>query len=106
MKSKLATLVAVALLAGAGSAIAGPRIVTDLAAFRSGPGVTFMPILAIPPNTTVEVRGHVGGWSRVFYAGNMGYVASSLLARPAVIAPVVAVPAAAVVTVPAPAPLF
>ncbi|ATQ68675.1 MULTISPECIES: SH3 domain-containing protein [Methylosinus] len=112
MKSKLATLVAVALLAGAGSAIAGPRIVTDLAAFRSGPGVTFMPILAIPPKTVVEVRGHIGGWSRVVYAGNVGFVASSLLARPAIVAPVVAVPApvvavpAAIVTAPAPAPLF
>lgn len=106
MKSKLALLAAAALLAGAGSAVAGPRIVTDLAAFRSGPGLTYLPVLAIPPNTVVEVRGHIGGWSRVFYAGNVGFVASSLLARPALIAPVVAVTPAVIVTTPAPAPQF
>lgn len=94
MKSKLATaLIAAALVGAAGSALALPRVVTDLAAFRTGPGVGFQPILAIPPQTVVEVRGHIGGWSRVFYAGNVGYVANSLLARPVFVTPVVVAPA-------------
>lgn len=88
MKSKIAaTIIAAALVGAAGSALAGPRIVTDLAAFRSGPGLGFQPILAIPPQTVVEVRGHIGGWSRVFYAGNVGYVANSLLAHPVLATP-------------------
>jgi uncharacterized protein YraI len=103
MKSKLATvLVAAALVGSAGGASAFPRVVTDLAAFRSGPGVTFMPILAIPPATVVNVRGCFHGWCRVNYAGNSGFVAHSLLARPAIIAPVVAAPVAVVAPVAAP----
>jgi hypothetical protein len=120
MKSKIASALAIAALVGSvGSATAFPRVVTDLAAFRSGPGVTFLPILAVPPQTVVEVRGHVGGWSRVHYAGKVGFIANSLLARPAVVAPTatttvvapalatVVAPARAVVApAPAPAPLF
>lgn len=95
MKSKLASALAVAALVGSASgAAAFPRVVTDLAAFRSGPGVTFLPILAIPPQTVVEVRGHIGGWSRVYYAGNVGYVAQSLLARPVVVRQTVVSPVA------------
>jgi len=99
MKSKIASVLAVAALLGSvGSAAAFPRIVTDLAAFRSGPGVGFLPILAIPPQTVVEVQGHIGGWSRIAYAGRIGFVANSLLARPVVITPVVT----SVVVAPAP----
>jgi len=102
MKSKIASVLAVAALLGSvGSAAAFPRVVTDLAAFRSGPGVGFLPILAIPPQTVVEVHGHIGGWSRVFYAGKIGFIANTLLARPVVIAPVVT----SVVVAPAPAPV-
>lgn len=116
MKSKIASALAIVALVGSvGSAAALPRVVTDLAAFRSGPGVTFLPILAVPPQTVVEVRGHVGGWSRVHYAGKVGFIASSLLARPAiaptattVVAPALAtvVAPAPAVTAPVPAPLF
>ncbi|WP_159729116.1 hypothetical protein [Methylosinus sp. Ce-a6] len=116
MKSKITSALAVAALVGSvGSAAAFPRVVTDLAAFRSGPGVTFLPILAVPPRTIVDVHGHIGGWSRVFYAGKVGFIANSLLARPIVVAPVAATvvapaiatvvaPAVAIAPVPAPAP--
>ncbi len=93
MKSKLAALLVAAALAGStSSAMAFPRVVTDLAAFRSGPGVTFLPILAIPPQTVVSVRGCFHGWCRVAYAGTRGFVASSLLARPVLVTPVVVRP--------------
>lgn len=99
MKSKIASVLAVAALLGSvGSAAAFPRVVTDLAAFRSGPGLGFLPILAVPPQTVVEVRGHIGGWSRVFYAGKIGFIADSLLARPIIVRPVVT----SVVVAPAP----
>jgi uncharacterized protein YraI len=99
MKSKLAAVVAVATLLGsAGGAAAFPLVVTDLAAFRSGPGVTYLPILAIPPQTVIDVRGCFHGWCHAHYAGGSGYIARSLLARPIAPAPIVAVPV--------PAPLF
>lgn len=118
MKSKLVSIVtAAALLGSVGGAAAFPLVVTDLAAFRSGPGLTYLPILAIPPKTVIDVRGCFHGWCRAFYAGGSGYIARSLLARPVVVAPVVAAPVAVapviapvavapVVTVPVRAPLF
>ncbi|MBU3889605.1 MULTISPECIES: hypothetical protein [Methylosinus] len=100
MKSKIASvLAAAALLGSVGSAAAFPRVVTDLAAFRSGPGLDFLPILAVPPQAVVDVQGHIGGWSRVAYAGKIGFIASSLLARPIIVKPVVT----SVVVAPAPA---
>lgn len=101
MKSKIASvLAAAALLGSVGSAAAFPRVVTDLAAFRTGPGLDFLPILAVPPQAVVDVHGHIGGWSRVAYAGKIGFIASSLLARPIIVKPVVT----SVVVAPAPAP--
>lgn len=123
MQSKLAAVIAAAVLAGSiGGAAAFPRFTTDLSAFRSGPGLTFNPVMAIPPQTLVDVRGCHDGWCRVNYAGARGFVASSLLARPVVVgvvrgAPPAAAPAAAaapavvgtavapVVTPAAPAPM-
>lgn len=112
MKSKIAAIVtAAALLGSAGGAAAFPLVVTDLAAFRSGPGVTFLPILAIPPKTVIDVRGCFHGWCRANYAGGSGFIARSLLARPIVAAPVVVAPVAVapvvtVPTIPVAAPLF
>ncbi|WP_036294340.1 hypothetical protein [Methylosinus sp. PW1] len=108
MKSKIASVLAAAALLGTvASAEAFPRIVTDLAAFRTGPGLDFLPILAVPPQAVVDVQGHIGGWSRVAYAGKIGFIASSLLARPIVVRPVVTsvvvAPAPVVAVAPAPA---
>lgn len=95
MQSKLATVVVAAALAGStGGAVAFPRFVTDLSAFRSGPGLTFGPIMAIPPQTLVEVRGCRHGWCRVHYAGARGFVASGLLVRPVVVRTVAGAPPA------------
>lgn len=106
MKSKLAAvLVAAALVGSTSGAVAFPRVVTDLAAFRTGPGLTFLPILAIPPQTVVSVRGCFHGWCRVAYAGTRGFVASSLLAKPVFVTPVVVAPVAVPVVAPAPLPI-
>jgi uncharacterized protein YraI len=105
MKSKIAAIVtAAALLGSAGGAAAFPLVVTDLAAFRSGPGLTYLPILAIPPQTVIDVRGCFHGWCRANYAGGSGFIARSLLARPAPAAPAAAV--VIVPTAPVAAPLF
>jgi uncharacterized protein YraI len=91
MKSKLALLVAAAALAASTSgAGAFPRVVTDLAAFRTGPGLTYVPTLAIPAGSVVDVIGYHNGWASVAHAGSIGFVARSLLARPVVARPVVA----------------
>lgn len=86
MQPKIAAVLMAVVLAGsAGGAAASPRIVTDLSAFRSGPGMNFLPMMAIPPQTVVDVRGCCNGWCRVHYAGASGFVASGLLARPVVV---------------------
>lgn len=116
MMSKLSAVIVAAALAGSASAAAAfPRVVTDLAAFRSGPGVTFLPVFAVPPQTVVSVKNCFHGWCRVDYAGTRGYIASSLLAKPigplpvAVVAPVavpVVTPLPAVGLIAEPWPFF
>ncbi|PWB83316.1 MAG: hypothetical protein C3F11_07240 [Methylocystaceae bacterium] len=82
MQWKLRSLLVAASVAGfVGSAAAFPRVVTDLAAFRSGPGLGFLPILAIPPQAVVDVTDCFRGWCRATYNGKDGFIASSLLAR-------------------------
>lgn len=55
---------------------ARPALVTDLVNLRSGPGLNFLPILAIPPQALVEVGKCRSDWCRVAYAGADGYVAA------------------------------
>lgn len=105
MRSKFIALLFATTLAGsAGSASAFPYVVTDVAAFRSGPGLAYLTMSAIPPGAIVEVGDCFRGWCSVIYERTAGFIASPLLAR-VVVAPVVvplAPPPVGLITVPPP----
>ncbi|WP_400769859.1 SH3 domain-containing protein [Methylosinus sporium] len=56
-----------------------PAKVGELVNLRSGPGLSFAALLAIPPDAVLEVASCRGDWCRVTYAGSAGYVAQPAL---------------------------
>lgn len=77
MRSKVVLLFAAAAFAALIREVsARPAVVTDLVNLRSGPGTTYAPILAIPPQALVDVGTCRFDWCRVSYAGAEGYVAA------------------------------
>lgn len=78
MRSKLVLLFAAgSFMAFAADVVAHPAIVTELVNLRSGPGLNFAPILAIPAHTLVDVGTCRASWCRVAHAGANGYVAAA-----------------------------
>jgi len=59
---------------------ARPAKVGEIVNLRSGPGLNFTPLLAIPALAVVEVGPCRSAWCRVSYAGADGYVAREALA--------------------------
>lgn len=82
MQLKLVSFLAAATLAAsAGSAVAYPGFIADMANLRSGPGTSFAPIATLPPQTPVNVTRCMRGWCLISSAGGTGYVSSALLVR-------------------------
>jgi len=59
---------------------ARPAKVGEIVNLRSGPGLNFSPLLAIPALAVVEVGPCRASWCRVSYAGSAGFVAQPALA--------------------------
>ncbi|CAN2535400.1 MAG TPA: SH3 domain-containing protein [Methylosinus sp.] len=57
-----------------------PAKVDEVVNLRSGPGLNYAPLLAIPALAVVEVGPCRSAWCRVAYAGSAGYVAQPALA--------------------------
>lgn len=64
----------------AAQAQAKPAKVSEIVNLRSGPGLDFAPVLAIPADAVVDVAHCRSAWCRVTYAGSGGYVAQPALA--------------------------
>jgi hypothetical protein len=79
MRALIALLCAPSLLLSS-QAPARPAKVTELVNLRSGPGLDFTPLLAIPALAVVEVHACRAAWCSVAYAGSEGYVAQPALA--------------------------
>lgn len=99
MQTKLySLLVAASLTVCAGSAVALPRAVTDIANLRSGPGAKWPVIAQIPAQAHVTVLNCGPGWKRAWchvrYGTKKGFVAAATLApsssgRSVIVAPLV-----------------
>lgn len=99
MQTKLCSLLAAASLSlCSGSALALPRLVSDAANLRSGPGAKWPVIAQIPAEAKVHVIDCGPGWKRdwchVRYRTKKGYVAAATLApaksgRSVIVAPLV-----------------
>lgn len=89
-------LLAAVLVFGAASAMAAPRIATDVSDMRSGPGARWPVIAQIPAGAKIRLDNCGPGWKRdwcqVHYKGKMGFVPANTLAPTAknvVVAPLV-----------------
>lgn len=99
MQTRLCSLlVAASMSFCSGSALALPRVVTDFANLRSGPGAKWPVIAQIPAEAKVNVLNCGPGWKRdwchVRYGTKKGYVAAATLApsksgRSVIVAPLV-----------------
>lgn len=80
MRSRLSPLIAAAAVAASiYPAAAYQAFVTDLANLRTGPGLGFSAMLAIPATAPVNVLGCGPSWCQVQYSGAIGFVAAPLL---------------------------
>jgi hypothetical protein len=80
MRSKLAPVLAAAMLAGfAGSAAAYDAYTPTPSVLRVGPGVGYAAIATIPANAPVNVTSCGMRWCQVSYMDTAGYVAKPLL---------------------------
>lgn len=97
MQIRLASALVAALLSlVAASALAAPRIATDVSNMRSGPGAKWPVVAQIPAGAKVQLDNCGPGWKRdwcqVHYKGRLGFVPANTLAptsNSVVVAPLV-----------------
>lgn len=75
--------IGLALAVSATPLFARTAVTADLVNLRSGPGVNYSIVTAIPPQTPLDILRCRNAWCQVLWQGQTGYISSSLLATAA-----------------------